>query len=369
MFPTISDIAVRPYDAGVTDRETGRRKAIGDDERGRAMKRRMGLIVFDRVTMLDVSGPAEVLNKADVINATVGAGGTGVGVGVGGTGYELLYISPTGGNVRTSSGMTIADTVTPDGVGPLDTLMVAGAEHLATDPIDAELLSTVETLATGAGRVASVCTGAFALAELGYLDDRRATTHWRHADLLARRHPKVRVEPDIIHIRDGRYLTSAGITAGIDLTLALVEEDLGADVARAAARDMVMFMQRPGGQSQFSAALDTPPGANRVLRELLAAIKADPGADHTVSSMAATANVSTRHLGRMFHDELGTTPTRWVERIRLDRARQLILEGLPVTKVAELSGFSSDETLRRSFGRHLHTTPTEYRARFASALP
>ncbi|WP_219722840.1 GlxA family transcriptional regulator [Corynebacterium xerosis] len=261
--------------------------------------------------------------------------------------------------------MTIADTVTPDGVGPLDTLMVAGAEHLATDPIDAELLTAVEALAADAGRVASVCTDAFALAELGHLDDRRATTHWRHADLLARRHPKVRVEPDIIHIRDGRYLTSTGI----ELTLALVEEDLGADVARAAARDMVMSMQRPGGQSQFSAALDTPPGANRVLCELLAAIKADPGADHTVSSMAATANVSTRHLGRMFHDELGTTPTRWVERIRLDRARQLILEGLPVTKVAELSGFGSYETLRRSFGRHLRTTPTEYRARFASALP
>ncbi|WP_295628654.1 GlxA family transcriptional regulator [uncultured Corynebacterium sp.] len=320
------------------------------------MKRRMGLLVFDRVTMLDVSGPAEVLGKADAIAGDAG-------------GYELVYVSPDGGNVATSSGMTIADTLAPADAGPLDTLLVAGAEHLATDRIDADLLATVDALAADAARVASVCTGAFALAELGWLDGRRATTHWRHADALARRYPAVRVEPDVIHIRDGRYLTSAGITAGIDLTLALVEEDLGADVARAAARDMVMFMQRPGGQSQFSSALDAPPGANRVLRELLAGVRADPAADHTVASMAAAANVSTRHLGRLFHDELGTTPARWVERIRLDRARQLILEGLPVTKVAELSGFGSDDTLRRSFGRHLHTTPTEYRARFASALP
>ena len=132
---------------------------------------------------------------------------------------------------------------------------------------------------------------------------------------------------------------------------------------------MVMFMQRPGGQSQFSAALDTPPGANRVLRDLLDMIKSDPAADHTVTTMAAAANVSTRHLGRLFRSELGTTPARWVERVRLDRARQLILERLPVTRAAELSGFGSDETLRRAFSRHLDTTPTEYRARFATALP
>lgn len=325
------------------------------------MKRRMGLIVFDRVTMLDVSGPAEVLNKADVISAA-GAGG-------GHDGYELMYISPAGGTVRTSSGMTIADTLAPAEVGALDTLMVAGAEHLATDPIDAGLLDTIGMLAEGSGRVASVCTGAFALAELGFLDGRRATTHWRHADRLARRYPKINVEPDIIHIRDGRYLTSAGITAGIDLALALAEEDLGADIARAAARDMVMFMHRPGGQSQFSAALDTPPSANRLLRDVLATVQADPAADHTVSTMAASANISPRHLGRLFQSELGTTPARWIERIRLDRARQLILEGVPVTKAAQLSGFGSDETLRRAFSRHLHTTPTEYRARFATALP
>lgn len=325
------------------------------------MKRRMGLIVFDRVTMLDVSGPAEVLNKADVISAA-GAGGEH-------DGYKLMYISPAGGTVRTSSGMTIADTLAPAEVGALDTLMVAGAEHLATDPIDAGLLDAIGMLAEDSGRVASVCTGAFALAELGFLDGRRATTHWRHADRLARRYPKINVEPDIIHIRDGRYLTSAGITAGIDLALALTEEDLGADIARAAARDMVMFMHRPGGQSQFSAALDTPPSANRLLRDVLATVQADPAANHAVATMAASANISPRHLGRLFQSELGTTPARWIERIRLDRARQLILEGVPVTKASQLSGFGSDETLRRAFARHLHTTPTEYRARFATALP
>ena len=363
---TKSETTTRPHGSGA------HRSGAHGSGAHRSGARRMGLFVFDRVTMLDVSGPAEVLNTAGVVarsGLTDGEPAAAAPNPSGASGYELVYVSPAGGTVRTSSGMAVADTVTPRDAGPLDTLLVAGAEHLATDRISRDVLDAVTELSDDAVRVASVCTGAFVLAELGFLDGRRATTHWRHAGLLARRYPKVDVQPDVIHIRDGRYLTSAGITAGIDLTLSLVEEDLGAEVARAAARDMVMFMQRPGGQSQFSAALDTPPGANRVLRDLMDVVKADPAAEHTVTTMAAAANASTRHLGRLFRSELGTTPARWVERIRLDRARQLILEGLPVTRAAELSGFGSDETLRRAFSRHLNTTPTEYRARFATALP
>jgi transcriptional regulator GlxA family with amidase domain len=228
------------------------------------------------------------------------------------------------------------------------------------------LLDAVRDAAAGARRVASVCTGAFVLAELGLLDGRRAATHWRHASALARRYPRVLVEPDAIHVRDGRYVTSAGISAGIDLTLALVEEDHGAAVARSVARELVVFMQRPGGQSQFSAALAVPPARSDLLRSVIEGVLADPAADHGLAAMAARAAVSPRHLTRLFRSELGTTPGRWLERVRFDRAQQLLLEGHGVTAAAFGSGLGSDETLRRVFARQLGTTPSEFRARFGT---
>jgi transcriptional regulator GlxA family with amidase domain len=253
--------------------------------------------------------------------------------------------------------------------GAFDTVVVAGGDRLAEQPIEQDLPAAVRALAAGAPRVASVCTGAFVLAEAGLLDGRRATTHWRRAADLARRFPRVRVEPDAIHVRDGRYVTSAGISAGIDLALALVEDDHGAGVAREVARELVVFLQRPGGQSQFSTALATPPARGDLLRTLVAAVLADPAADHSLPAMAAAAAVSPRHLARLFRAELGTTPARWVERVRLDRAQQLLLDGHSVTSAAELSGLGSDETLRRAFARHLGTTPTHYRRRFATTRP
>ncbi|MEV6011767.1 GlxA family transcriptional regulator [Streptomyces sp. NPDC051976] len=311
---------------------------------------RVGFVVFDGVTMLDVSGPSEVLHQAGRLA----------------TPYELLLVSPRGGAVATSTGPVLGGTSTAADAGLLDTVMVAGGDRLAEGPVEPELLDTVSALAGRAGRVASVCTGAFVLAELGLLDGRRAATHWRHAETLARRYPRVRVEPDAIHVRDGRYVTSAGISAGIDLALALVEEDHGPEVARAVARELVVFLQRPGGQSQFSAALATRPARSDPLRALMAAVLADPAADHGLPAMAARAAVSPRHLSRLFRTELGTTPARWLERVRLDRAQQLLLDGHSVTTAAHGSGLGSDETLRRAFARHLGTTPTEFRARFAS---
>ncbi|WP_433410512.1 GlxA family transcriptional regulator [Saccharomonospora azurea] len=313
------------------------------------MTQRVGFVVFDGVTMLDVSGPSEVLHQAGSL----------------GHHYDLVLLSTHGGDVRTSSGLTLSDTVTATDAGALDTLVVAGGDRLAEQPIEDELLATTRDAAESATRVASVCTGAFVLAELGMLDGRRATTHWRHADTLARRHPLVHVEPDAIHVRDGRYVTSAGITAGIDLALALVEDDHGADVARHIARELVVFLQRPGGQSQFSTAT-TPTAPGDPLRMLIDTVLADPTGDHDLPSMARAAAVSPRHLTRLFHAELGTTPARWVERVRLDRARQLLLDGHSVTSAARRSGLGSDETLRRAFARHFGTTPTEYRQRFAT---
>lgn len=308
---------------------------------------RVAFVVYDDVTLLDVSGPLEVFHQANRE----------------GPRYETVLVSPKGGNVRTSSGLTLADTVTAAEVDRVDTVLIAGADHLA-ERVPDDVRDTAAVLVARAERVASVCTGAFVLAALGALDGRRATTHWRHASALARQYPQIQVEPDALHITDGRYVTSAGISAGIDLTLALVEADHGADVAREVARELVVFMQRPGGQSQFSTAIATPPAKSDPLRVATAAVVADPAGDHSLPNLAKQVAVSPRHLTRLFQTELRTTPGRWIERVRLDRAQQLILDGHSITAAAQHSGLGSDETLRRAFARHLSTTPTEYRRRF-----
>ncbi|MGP6170869.1 GlxA family transcriptional regulator [Microbacterium sp. A196] len=308
------------------------------------------MLVFDGMTLLDASGPAEVFHLADPSRSH----------------YEVTFISVEGGPVASSSGLVLADTIAVAEAGPCDTVLVAGGEALVNFPQDPQLMAAAETLSASAQRVASVCTGAFVLAALGYLDDRRATTHWRHAHQLAQWHPRIVVEPDVIHVRDGRFLTSAGVTAGIDLALALVEDDLGVEAARNVARELVMFMHRPGGQSQFSTALSHPPATNGLLRAVMDMVVADPAGDHTVSSMAAAVGVSVRHLNRIFHADIGTSPARWLEQIRVDAARTLILDGHPITLVAQLSGMGTDETLRRAFARQLGITPTAFRARFST---
>lgn len=313
------------------------------------MTHRIGILVFDGVTLLDASGPAEVFHLADPDYRH----------------YMITYISPGGGTIRSASGIEFS-TVAASTVSKLDTLLIAGGAHLPTEPIDAALITSAKALASQASRVASVCTGAFVLAELGLLNGRRATTHWRHASTFAQRYPDIRVEPDVIHIQDGHFLTSAGISAGIDLALAMVEHDLGTSASRAAAQELVMFLRRPGGQTQFSATYHPTPTQNEPLRGLVDAVLADPAAPHTVASMAAYAGVSERHLNRIFHDELRSTPAKWLEKVRVDRARALILDGHPITLSAQLCGFGSDETLRRAFARHLGTTPTAFRERFSS---
>ncbi|WP_034647984.1 GlxA family transcriptional regulator [Corynebacterium sputi] len=309
--------------------------------------RRIGFLIFDGVSLLDFAGPAEVFTRAH---------------------YETVLISPHGGPVTTAAGVTVSETLAPENAGDLDTVVITGSDDLPFREFDPVLLDAAALLTTRTHRVASVCTGSFILAELGLLDDHRATTHWRNAQDLARRYPQVRVQPDTLHIHDGRFFTSAGISAGIDLALSLVEGDRGAAVARDVARDMVMFMHRPGGQSQFAAASHTQQVTSPILRGVLDQVQAAPAAPHTVASLAADAAVSPRHLGRLFKEDLGVTPARWLEQFRLTTAQQLILEGYSVTDVAAASGFGSDGNLRRAFDRRLHTTPTEYRARFSSTF-
>jgi transcriptional regulator GlxA family with amidase domain len=329
---------------------------------------RVAFVVYDGVTLLDVTGPLEVLHQANLATADNGSARVAADRRGGSSAvrYESVLVAAGGGQVTTASGVVLAGVVAVEEVGAVDTVVVAGADHLMHG-VPGEVLEVVKLLAGRAERVASVCSGAFVLAALGMLDGRRATTHWRHAAEMARQYPKVQVQPDALHITDGRYLTSAGISAGIDLTLALVEADHGPEIARAVARELVVFMQRPGGQSQFSTAMATPAARTDPLRALADTVVADPAADHSLPNLAAAAALSPRHLTRLFQSEFNTTPGRWVERVRLDRAQQLLLDGHSITTAARLSGLGSDETLRRAFARHLGTTPTEYRRRFRAA--
>lgn len=315
------------------------------------MIRRVEIVVFDGMTLLDAAAPAEVLRVADPD----------------GDRYRTRFVSIRGGPVRTSSGIEVlSETAGACPHGPADTVIVVGGDRLVDEPIEPELLELVAELTRDARRIASVCTGAFALARLGLLEGRAATTHWRHARELAARHPEVRVQPDVIHVRDGRFATSAGISAGLDLSLALVQEDHGAEVARDAARELVVFMQRTGGQSQFSTALRHAPVEDSRLRELLTEVLAHPERAHTVGSLAKRLSVSTRQLNRLFRAQVGIAPAQWLEQARVDAARAVIHEPISLTALARRCGFGSDETLRRAFLRQLGVTPSEFRERFGT---
>lgn len=308
------------------------------------------VFAFPGVRLLDVTGPIEVFASANEFGGR----------------YRIRIASENGADVVTAAGTRLSADVSVDAIEePCDVLVIPGGPEWETLIKDDALLDVVRQLNEKARCTASVCTGAFLLAAAGLLDGRRAATHWRHSSQLAQRFPSVRVEPDAIFVRDGRMMTSAGVTAGIDLSLALVEEHYGAEVARAIAKDMVVFMQRPGGQSQFSVHARAPQTRQLMLRRVLEAVAEDPGANHTLSAMARRAGVSVRHVTRLFYDEVGTTPARYVEQVRLEAA-QVLLETAddPMPVVARRSGFGSPESLRRAFVRHLGVTPGAFRASF-----
>jgi transcriptional regulator GlxA family with amidase domain len=263
-----------------------------------------------------------------------------------------------------SAGLTLgAGPLTHDGEA-LDTLLVAGgdgAEAAAENPV---LVDWVRRRAARARRIASVCTGAVMLAAAGLLDGRRATTHWEYCATLAQRFPSVRVEPDPIFVRDGAVWTSAGVTAGIDLSLALVEEDVGRSVALAVARKLVVFLKRPGGQAQFSTALALQTAEDK-FGALHTWINNHLGEDLSVSVLAGQAGMSERSFSRHYAVATGQTPARAIERFRVDGARRLLSESrTPVKRIAQRCGFGSAETMRRSFLRLLSVTPQDYRSRF-----
>ncbi|ATY13417.1 GlxA family transcriptional regulator [Amycolatopsis sp. AA4] len=312
-----------------------------------ADKREIVVAVCADVVLLDLAGPVQVLD---------GAGG-----------YRVRLASVDGRPVRSDTGVVLSvDCALSDIDGPVDTVLVPGPPPGQADETAPDLLDGIRRLGETARRVASVCTGAFLLAEAGLLEGRQATTHWAMCAELAARFPGVAVRPDAIYTRDGRIVTSAGVTAGIDLALALVEEDLGPDVARDAARQLVVFLRRPGGQSQFSVWSDVPVPKTPALRVVLDSVAAEPAGDHTLSGMAARARVSVRQLTRLFQQELGVTPGQYVARIRVEAAR-VLLESCDagVETVARRCGFGSAESMRRLFVQVLGITPTAYRQRFA----
>jgi transcriptional regulator GlxA family with amidase domain len=307
-------------------------------------------VVFDGITLLDVAGPAEVFAEANRFGAD----------------YRVVMASVDGRDVATSVGAVLAVSAAIDAVGMADTVVVSGSDELVDRPIDPQLVAAVQALKPRARRVASICTGAFILAQAGLLDGRRATTHWRQTGRLRRAFPRISVEPDAIYVRDGDIYTSAGVSAGIDLALALVEDDYGADLVRDVARSLVVYLNRAGGQSQFSAFVESRPSVRSQLRALTDAIAADPTGNHGVKTLAAQASLSTRQLTRLFQSELGTTPARYVEMIRIDMARSALDAGRSVAESARLAGFGSAETLRRVFVGRLGISPKAYRDRFKS---
>lgn len=313
----------------------------------------MLVLLYDGVQSLDVTGPMEVFSGADRH--------------AGPARYVLRTVSLGGTPVRASSGLGLV----PDGdlenerPGAGTTLLVPGGRYRGD--FEPRLTDWLRAHGGRAERLVSVCTGGLLLAEAGLLDGRRATTHWYVCDRMARDYPAVTVEPDPIYVRDGPVATSAGVTAGIDLALALVEEDHGRRLALSVARHLVVFLRRPGNQAQFSVQLAAQTALREPLRDVQHWITEHPGEDLSVDALAARAALSPRHFARAFQAETGVTPGRYVERVRVQHARRLLEEGGEgVAQISRACGYGNPEALRRAFVKTLGQSPAEYRRRFGT---
>jgi transcriptional regulator GlxA family with amidase domain len=314
------------------------------------------VLAFPLVQLLDVTGPLQVFAFANDLAAAVGDA----------LPYAIHVVAPGGNCVTTSAGVGLSADLLPPIDAALDTLIIAGGKGVMAAAEDLLLVKWVQERAGMARRVASVCTGAHLLATSGMLDGRRAATHWSFCKEFSRRFPQVRVEPDPIFIHDGPVWTSAGVTAGIDLALALVEEDLGRTAALALARYMVVFLKRSGGQAQFSTALSLQMAEDK-FGKLHDWINRHLEEDMSLPVLANRAGMSERSFSRHYVQATGMTPGRAVERLRVESARRLLSDSrLPVKRISQRCGFGSEETMRRSFMRVLAVTPQNYRARFSS---
>lgn len=319
--------------------------------------RRVVMVVYPDAHILDVAGPLEVLTGASLFlpnNKTP---------------YDTCLVAHQTGSFRTTSGLTLqADQdfkKARRSRKPIDTLIIAGGHGTLSALEDNSLMDYVRWAAERAQRVVSICTGAMILAELGLLNGRRATTHWWWCPVLAQRYPDVTIDPDALYVQDGKFWTSAGVTAGMDLALALVEADWGHDIALQVARYNVMYMMRPGGQSQFSAKLIEQQSDDPVLANVLSFIQENIGKDLSVTVLSQHGCLTERTLTRKFQAETGLTPARYVELVRIDAARIALEQtSASVESVARSTGFINSERMRRAFQRHLGISASEYRDRF-----
>ncbi len=324
--------------------------------------RRIVMVAFPDAQIIDITGPLEVFGRA----ARLLSDERGWRVPA----YTVEIAATKAGPFATSSGIRlIADRSIGEVRGPIDTLLVAGGRG-TTDAIrDRGLIEWLRRSIGRTRRLCSVCTGAFLIAEAGLLDGLRATTHWRQCEQLATRYPAVTVETDPIFVRAGKIFTSAGVTAGIDLALALLEDDHGRDVALAVARELVMFLRRPGGQSQFSVQLSAQQADREPIRDLQRWIADHLGAELSVEALARRTAMSPRNFARVFTREVGVTPGEFVENLRVEAARRRLEESSEgVDSIASKCGFGTRESMRRAFIRTLHVPPSAYRNRFQQKL-
>lgn len=330
-----------------------------DTRRARPVQRRVVVLIYPGVQALDAVGPLEVFAGANALERAHGRPAP----------YRIELVAPHAGPQVSGSGYAlVAQRAYRELRGPIDTLLVAGGDGSRAARADPELRAWLRRAAKRARRVCSVCTGALVLAEAGLLDGRRATTHWARIEQLRDRHPKVIVERDPIFVRDGAIYTSAGVTAGIDLCLALVEDDLGHALARTIARWLVVFLQRPGGQAQFSAHVAAPAPRAPAFRDVQGFIAEHPEADLSVAALAARAAMSPRNFARRFREQLGLSPAQYVLRARVEHARARLEQGdESIEQVAARSGFGTEETMRRAFQKLVRVPPRGYRQRFARA--
>lgn len=318
---------------------------------GRVRDPRIVFAVPPKMQILDLAGPLAVFESANtrVPDAS----------------YRIHVVSANGGNAHSHGGLPVVTEPIASIRAPIDTLIATGGDMRSA--MGEDFLRHIRRLAAGARRVASVCVGSFVLAEAGLLDECRVTTHWEAAEMMAGLYPDVTVDADPIYIRDGKVWTSAGITAGIDLALAMVAEDHGHDAASTIARNLVVYLQRSGGQSQFSQLLSAQAAEREPLRELLSWIVDNLDADLTIGQLAGRMHLSERQFTRVFKDELGITPAEHVERVRIEAARRLLeTTNQTVGQIAMACGYANPETLHRAFRRRLNTTPIEHREHFQS---
>ncbi len=332
-----------------------------------AKPRNVFVVAFPGCQVLDVTGPMEALGKAQIpLNTAQGSKQVPA--------YPLTLLAEQSGPVKSSGPVCLCADKSYLEIGAseledLDTLIISGGDGTHAAVRDNRLIDFVLRASQQARRTVSICTGAFILAQAGLLNNRRATTHWESVDLLAKTYPGINVDGDAIYVRDGKYWTSAGVTAGIDLSLALIEEDLGRNTALTIARRLVVYMMRPGGQAQFSAQLKFQQPAQGRLTTLFEWVEQNPAEDLSIPALAAKCAMSERHFARCFVEETGVTPAKFVEHSRLDHARRLLeTSHCSLDQIARDCGFRSAEILRRSFDRQLHLTPSDYRKRFFTSL-